>query len=52
MMGYEAGEAVYEQITGTVELVAAHHGPVAEFLLHIQGDQAWFRWSAEPFIEE
>jgi hypothetical protein len=22
---------------------------VAEFLLHIQGDQAWWRWSYEPF---
>lgn len=22
---------------------------VAEFLLHIQGDRGWFRWSDEPF---
>ncbi|MDK0524423.1 hypothetical protein [Streptomyces sp. ML-6] len=24
-------------------------GPVAEFLLHIEGDRAWFRWNDEPF---
>ncbi|MEO3784073.1 hypothetical protein ABGB12_12125 [Actinocorallia sp. B10E7] len=48
---YEVWEAVYEQITGAVELVAPH-GLVAEFLLHIQDDQVWFRWSDEPFAEE
>jgi hypothetical protein len=30
-------------------LLAAPGGPVAEFLLHIEGDRAWFRWSDEPF---
>ncbi len=27
-------------------------GPVPEFLLHIEGEQAWFRWSDEPFDED
>ncbi|MFI0355231.1 hypothetical protein [Actinomadura sp. 9N407] len=48
---YEAWEAVYEQIAGSVQLLAPH-GPVAEFLLHIQDDQAWFRWSDEPLDED
>ncbi|MBX6751337.1 MAG: hypothetical protein IRY85_17015 [Micromonosporaceae bacterium] len=25
---------------------------VPEFLLHIDGDQAWWRWSDEPFDED
>jgi hypothetical protein len=44
----EAWESVYERITGSLSLVAPH-GLVPEFLLHIQGDEAWFRWSDEPF---
>jgi hypothetical protein len=28
--------------------LASPDGPVAEFLLHIEGDRAWFRWSEEP----
>lgn len=27
-------------------------GPVAGFLLHIQGDRADFRWSDEPFGDD
>jgi predicted GTPase len=26
-------------------------GSVPEFLLHIKNDEAWFRWSDEPFSE-
>jgi len=48
---YEAWEAIYEQIASAVQLIAPH-GPVAEFLLHVQDDQAWFRWSDEPFVED
>ncbi|WP_328753501.1 hypothetical protein OHT57_43905 [Streptomyces sp. NBC_00285] len=40
--------AVYEEIGRRVSLVAPD-GPVPEFLLHIKGDRAWFRWSDEPF---
>ncbi|MFF0010999.1 hypothetical protein [Streptomyces sp. NPDC005374] len=43
--------AVYEEIERRVSLVAPD-GPVPEFLLHIQGDRAWFRWSDEPFDDD
>lgn len=45
---YEQWETLYGEITRQVRLIAPV-GPVAEFLLHIEGDQAWFRWSNEPF---
>ncbi|MFF2042757.1 hypothetical protein ACFVVX_20230 [Kitasatospora sp. NPDC058170] len=45
---WEAFDAAYEEITSTVSMVSPA-GPVAEFLLHIQDDEAWFRWSDEPF---
>lgn len=43
-------EAVYDEIRRRVSLIAPH-GPVPEFLLHIDvgGGLAWFRWSDEPF---
>ncbi|MFC1431439.1 hypothetical protein ACEZDB_12380 [Streptacidiphilus sp. N1-3] len=41
-------EAVADEIRQTMQLVAPA-GPVAEFLLHVDGDRAWFRWSDEPF---
>jgi hypothetical protein len=41
-------EAVHAEIGRRVRLVSPD-GPVAEFLLHIQGERAWFRWSDEPF---
>ncbi|MEV5910020.1 hypothetical protein ACWEGX_35510 [Streptomyces chartreusis] len=47
----EAWEAAYDEIRSRVSL-ASPDGPVAEFLLHIEGDRAWFRWSEEPFDEE
>jgi hypothetical protein len=40
-------EAVHARIAASVSL-ASPDGPVAEFLLHIEGDRAWFRWSEEP----
>ncbi|QNP74562.1 hypothetical protein IAG44_37320 [Streptomyces roseirectus] len=43
-------EAVYDEITRRVSL-ASPEGPVPEFLLHIEGERAWFRWSDEPFEE-
>ncbi|MFG3513896.1 hypothetical protein [Streptomyces bobili] len=46
----EEWEAVYAEIGRRVALHSPE-GPVAEFLLHIQGDRAWFRWSDEPFEE-
>jgi hypothetical protein len=44
----EEWEAVYAEIERRVRLVSPD-GPVAEFLLHVQGERAWFRWSDEPF---
>ncbi|MFE0258096.1 hypothetical protein [Streptomyces sp. NPDC059010] len=46
----EAWEAAYDEIRRRVSL-ASPDGPVAEFLLHIEGDRAWFRWSEEPFAD-
>jgi hypothetical protein len=47
---YDRFEDAYDRIARTLTLVSPS-GPVAEFLLHIQGGQAWFRWSDEPFEE-
>ncbi|MEV3926102.1 hypothetical protein [Actinomadura coerulea] len=44
----ERWEEVYRQIARQVRLIAPS-GPVAEFLLHVQDEHAWFRWSDEPF---
>jgi len=41
-------EAAYGEISRRVSL-SSPDGPVPEFLLHIEGDRAWFRWSDEPF---
>lgn len=42
-----AWEAVHDQIAATMTL-AGPSGPVAEFLLHIDGTEAWFRWIDSP----
>ncbi|MFI5753808.1 hypothetical protein [Streptomyces sp. NPDC051569] len=47
----EAWEAAYDQVARAVSLVAPR-GPVADFLLHIDGDRAWFRWSDTPLTDE
>ncbi|WP_217143561.1 hypothetical protein [Streptomyces sp. AC627_RSS907] len=44
-------EAVLAEIGRRVRLVSPD-GPVADFLLHIEGDRAWFRWSDEPAGKE
>ncbi|MEU6380709.1 hypothetical protein [Streptomyces sp. NPDC046909] len=46
----EEWERVYDEIRRRVSLCSPD-GPVPEFLLHIDGDRAWFRWSDEPFDE-
>ncbi|WP_345593000.1 hypothetical protein [Streptomyces marokkonensis] len=48
---WEEWETVYAEIERRVRLVSPD-GPVAEFLLHIEGERAWFRWSDEPFQRE
>ncbi|GAA2743340.1 MULTISPECIES: hypothetical protein [Kitasatospora] len=45
---WEEFDLAYDLIADTLTL-AAPAGPVAEFLLHIDGDRASFRWSDEPF---
>ncbi|MEV7929693.1 hypothetical protein [Kitasatospora sp. NPDC088779] len=45
---WEAFDDAYDEIASTVSMLSPS-GPVAEFLLHIQDDRAWFRWSDEPF---
>ncbi|MFI7413737.1 hypothetical protein ACIBU0_34275 [Streptomyces sp. NPDC049627] len=47
---WEAWEAAYDEIRRRVSLCSPD-GPVAEFLLHIEGDRAWFRWSEERFAD-
>ncbi|MDH6437755.1 hypothetical protein M2158_006296 [Streptomyces sp. SAI-144] len=49
-MSVIVGEEAYDEVRRRVSLHAPG-GPVPEFLLHIEGDRAWFRWSDEPFDE-
>jgi hypothetical protein len=44
-------EAAYARIRQAVRLLAPDGRPVPEFLLHIDGRDAWWRWSDEPFPE-
>lgn len=45
--GFERFDAAYDRIPRELTLVSPS-GPVKDFLLHIDGDEAWFRWSDEP----
>jgi hypothetical protein len=47
----DAWEAAYAAIRATLTLRYPHGGEVPEFLLHVDGDTAWRRWSDEPFEE-
>lgn len=47
----DSWEKTYELINNALTLIDAEGMPVAEFLLHIQNGDAWFRWSDEPFGE-
>ena len=42
-------EDAYQRIRRSVSLVKPDGHPVPEFLLHIEGLQAWWRWSDSPF---
>lgn len=44
---FERFDAAYDRIPQELTLVSPS-GPVADFLLHIDGSEAWFRWSDEP----
>jgi hypothetical protein len=45
-------EAAYHQVRHAVRLLAPDGRAVPEFLLHIDGLDAWWRWSDEPFPDE
>lgn len=46
-------EAAYRRILDMgVRLRRPDGRPVPEFLLHIEGQRAWFRWNDHPFQEE
>jgi hypothetical protein len=44
---FERFDDAYDRIENSLTLVSPS-GPVAEFLLHIDHDRAWFRWDGEP----
>lgn len=46
-----AWERAYRRINDSLSLIAPGGQTVAEFLLHVQGTSAWFRWSDEPFTK-
>jgi hypothetical protein len=44
-------QAAYDRIRSTVSLLHPEGHPVPEFLLHVDGEDAWWRWNDEPFTE-
>src|SRR5215831_19666011 len=44
-------QAAYDRIRRAVSLLYPHGRPVPEFLLHVDGEDAWWRWSDEPFAQ-
>lgn len=45
-------EAAYARVRAATYLVDPGGARVPEFLLHIDGDEAWWRYSDEPFDED
>ena len=45
---WDRADELYREINAALRLADPDGVEVAEFLLHIQGDQAWWRWSYEP----
>ena len=43
-------EPAYGRVREAVSLAAPDGRRVPEFLLHIQDESAWWRWSDEPFL--
>ena len=39
----DAWERAYDRIQESMSLISPD-GPVTDYLLHVQGDEAWFRW--------
>jgi hypothetical protein len=44
--------AAYEAIRAATQLAGPDGRDVPEFLLHIDGDQAWWRWSDDAFVPQ
>ncbi|MFY1652087.1 hypothetical protein ACN27J_14465 [Solwaraspora sp. WMMB762] len=47
-----AWERAYQQVRAAVVLIDPDGAAVPEFLLHVEGDEAWWRWSDEPFDDD
>jgi hypothetical protein len=45
-------ESAYRRIREVVHLLGPDGRPISEFLLHIEGEDAWWRWSDEPFPDQ
>lgn len=52
MTSWGKWEAAYRRIREVVRLLAPDGRTVPEFLLHIEDEDAWWRWSDEPFPEK
>jgi hypothetical protein len=52
MESTSAWESAYDRVRAAVSLAGPDGVRVPEFLLHIEGDEAWWRYSDEPFDDE
>jgi hypothetical protein len=50
--GAAAWESAYLRVREAVRLVGPDGQDVPEFVLHVDGGRAWWRWADEPFGEE
>ena len=48
----ESWEQAYDAVLAVVTLWNPQGHEVPEFLLHIDGREAWWRWSDEPFRDD
>ncbi|PYC75000.1 hypothetical protein C7C45_03700 [Micromonospora arborensis] len=48
----DSWERAYDAVQDAVTLRYPDGRKVPEFLLHVDGDEAWWRWSDEPFDEK
>ncbi|MDH2428419.1 hypothetical protein [Sphaerisporangium sp. TRM90804] len=48
----QAWASVYDRINAALDLLTPDGERVAEFLLHIDGERAWFRWNDVPLEEQ
>lgn len=48
----DAWERAYLEVRAAVVLIDPDGQPVSEFLLHVEGDQAWWRWMDGPLDDD